>query len=809
MSMHENIIEIFDRRRRLVIKVPLAKNRTFKVNLNTVAIQCLSSTNVEEESWKWHYRFRHLNFKSLNLLSSKELVKGIPLISAPEKVCEGCAMGKQTRSRFKKTTPKRAKQPLEVVHSDVCGPFETATLGVKIFRTDGGEEFNSGDMNNFCLKGRTFHTISAYLLNRCPTKALLDCTPEEEWTGIKPSVVNLKIFGSVFFRHIPDEKRRKLADKSETYILVGYHPTGAHRLYSPKKNEIMVSRDVLVDESATFNWVDAEPSSTSESVVSSWLEDKKSEGDKEASADQNADNRRSCRTRFPSTRLAGHEVFADSEITDSGEIMLRCCNGNKPLKSKWKNAMVEELKAIKKSGTWIMMELPKHKQAIERHEVDYTDVFALVARIETVRLVVAITNIKGWEICQMDVKLAFLNDPLEEEKGEEVKVFKLNKALYGLRQALRACNARINAWLIKNDFQKCTVEFGVYVKQSDQQGTLLICLYVDDLLITSSKAEAIDEFKTKMKGDFEMTDLGSLGYFLGLEFLRTHEGMFVHQKRYIGEILKRFGMESCNSVSTPVIANIKLDLQPNDEKVDTTLFKQIVGSLRYVCNSRPDICYSAGLTSRFMGDPRQTHLSTAKHILRYLKGTIEYGLFYPKRFEGITGNLEAWSDSDWCGDQTDRRSTFGYVFKYMGSTFSWCSKKQSVVALSSCEAEYIASFETACQSAWLEIMLEELTIECCRPIQLWVDNKSAINLVKNPVSHGRSKHIETRFHYLREQVNKRKLEMMYCSTEDQTAHIFTKTLCQTHFEKLRDKLGVKDFNTFIFKKGVLSVLKCN
>ncbi|XP_014506329.1 uncharacterized protein LOC106766084 [Vigna radiata var. radiata] len=308
-----------------------------------------------------------------------------------------------------------------------------------------------------------------------------------------------------------------------------------------------------------------------------------------------------------------------------------------------------------------------------------------------------------------------------------------------------------------------------------------------------NNAKAIAEFKTDMKRDFEMNDLGSLGYFLGLEFYRTHDGMFGHQKRYIGEILKRFGMESCNSVSTPVIANIKLDLEPSNEKVDATLFKQIVGSLRYMCNSRPDFCYSVGLVSRFMGDPRQAHLFTVKHILCYLKGTTEYGLFFLKRFEGVTRNLKAWVNSDWCGDQIDRRSTFGFVFKYMGSAFSWCSRKQSIVPLSSYEAEYIASAETARQSTWLDTMLEESLVECCKPIQLWVDNRSAINLAKNPVSHGRSKHIETRFHYLREQVNKGRLEMMYCSTVDQTANIFTKALRQTRFEELRDKLGVKRF----------------
>ncbi|XP_052724604.1 secreted RxLR effector protein 161-like [Vigna angularis] len=204
-------------------------------------------------------------------------------------------------------------------------------------------------------------------------------------------------------------------------------------------------------------------------------------------------------------------------------------------------------------------------------------------------------------------------------------------------------------------------------------------------------------------------------------------------------------MEGCNSANVPVLANTKLSIQADDKKADATLFKQIVGSLRYVCNSRPDISYCVGLVSRFMSDPRQSHLSTAKHILPYLKGTIDFGLCFPKKTDRMTGVLKAWSDSDWCGDQKDRKSTFGYVIKYMGAWFSCCSKKQSVVALSSCKAEYIASAKTACQCAWLETILDELKIECCKPIQLLIDNRSVINLSKNPISHGRSKHIRPNF----------------------------------------------------------------
>ncbi|XP_017441208.1 secreted RxLR effector protein 161-like [Vigna angularis] len=164
------------------------------------------------------------------------------------------------------------------------------------------------------------------------------------------------------------------------------------------------------------------------------------------------------------------------------------------------------------------------------------------------------------------------------------------------------------------------------------------------------------------------------------------------------------------------MVNLKLSSQEKESKVDATLFKQLVGSLRYMCNSRPNISFGVRLVSRFMHDPRQSHPAAAKHILCYLKGTTNYDLLFPKKFDSMSGVLEAWCDSDWSGDQVDRKSTYGYLFKCMGASISWCSKKQNVVALSSCEAEYISFAETVCQCAWLEAILRELKIEHSKPI---------------------------------------------------------------------------------------------
>lgn len=340
------------------------------------------------------------------------------------------------------------------------------------------------------------------------------------------------------------------------------------------------------------------------------------------------------------------------------------------------------------------------------------------------------------------------------------------------------------------------------MKFVEQIGTLLVCLYVDDLLVTRSSKQEIEEFKMQMKNELEMKDLGSLGYFLGLEFVQTEEGIFMHQRKYILETLERFNLKTCNNTSILVMANLKLSYQEEENKVDATLFKQIVGTLCYICNSRSDISFGVELISRFMHDPTHLHLSAAKHILRYLKGTTDYGILFPRKVDSTGGVLEAWCDADWSGDQVDRKSTFGYLFKLMGASKSWCSKKQNIVALSSCEAEYLSSVETACLCAWLRAILQELRIEYCKPTRLMVDNRSAINLSKNLVSHGRNKHIETKYHYLSDQVSKKMLELVYCTTDEQTVDIFTKALRQNRFERLRENLGVRSLSSLALKGSV-------
>jgi hypothetical protein len=256
------------------------------------------------------------------------------------------------------------------------------------------------------------------------------------------------------------------------------------------------------------------------------------------------------------------------------------------------------------------------------------------------------------------------------------------------------------------------------------------------------------------------------------------------------ELLVRFNMLGCNPAETPMETNTKLCLDENGEVVNSTLYKQMVGSLRYLCNSRPDLFFAVGVVSRFVDTPKKSHMTAVKRILRYVQGTLEYGILFPSNNNNVVNQLVGFSDSDWCGDQVDRRSTSGYIFKFLNAPISWCSKKQPVIALSSCEAEYIACAYAACQGIWLESLLKDLTIELSEPIQLFVDNQSAINLARNPVSHGRTKHIETRFHFIRDQVSKGRIAVTHCSTEVQEADILTKSLKHDRFKEMRNKLGV-------------------
>lgn len=495
----------------------------------------------------------------------------------------------------------------------------------------------------------------------------------------------------------------------------------------------------------------------------------------------------------------------------------------------WREAMKSEIHSIEKNQTWELTTLPEGFKAIgvkwvyktklnedgkvekykarlvvkgyaQSYGVDYTEVFAPVARLDTIRTILALAAQSNWEVFQLDVKSAFLHGELEEDvyvkqpegyikKGEEEKVYKLKKALYGLKQAPRAWYSRIEAYFMREKFERCPSEHTLFTKSNGGK-LLIVSLYVDDLIFTGNDREMCDEFKNSMMLEFEMTDLGLMKHFLGVEVKQCSEGIFICQRRYAREVLARFGMDESNAVKNPIVPGTKLQKDEGDAKVDETVFKQVVGSLMYLTVTRPDLMYGVCLISRFMSAPRESHWLAAKRILRYIKGTTELGVFY-KRGEG-NARLLAYTDSDYAGDLDDKRSTSGFVFMMASGAISWASKKQPVVALSTTEAEYIDAASCACQSVWLSRILKAIGCEGKSETVIMCDNSSTIQLSKHPMFHGKSKHIEVRFHYLRDLVSGGMVRLSYCSTENQIADIFTKPLKLAQFEKLHGMLGVVD-----------------
>ncbi|CAA0831030.1 cysteine-rich RLK (RECEPTOR-like protein kinase) 8 [Striga hermonthica] len=469
----------------------------------------------------------------------------------------------------------------------------------------------------------------------------------------------------------------------------------------------------------------------------------------------------------------------------------------------WRRAMLEEMKAIEENETWELIDPPpgchpiglkwvykvkrdesgaivKHKARlvargfVQREGIDFEEVFAPVARMESVRLLLAMAAAKDWCIHHLDVKSAFLNGELAETvfvkqapgfavKGEEHKVLRLRKALYGLRQAPRAWNAKLDATLGTLGFTRCATEHALYTRRRGKE-ELIVGVYVDDLIITGAREEDINGFKREMAARFRMSDLGQLSYYLGIEVKQGRDSITLCQRAYAGKLLERSGMADCKSCVTPMEERLKLTKASTAGKVDATLYRSIVGGLRYLVHTRPDIAFAVGYVNRFMEDPREDHWAAVKRLLRYVKGTVDQGIIFPKTGDGSELRLTVFSDADMAGDIDG-----GVVYMRGGVR---------------------GGATAACHTVWLHRLLGELTGEKASPPALMVDNQPAIALAKNPVLHDRSKHIDTRFHFIRYCIDEGQIVLGFVESGRQLADILTKPLGRLRFTELRIKIGM-------------------
>uniref|UniRef100_A0A2N9GMG5 Integrase catalytic domain-containing protein n=1 Tax=Fagus sylvatica TaxID=28930 RepID=A0A2N9GMG5_FAGSY len=712
---------------------------------------------------------------------------------------------------------------------------------IKCLRTDNGTEYRDGDFLKFCeehgikrhftvrktpqqngVAERLNRTITetarclrlnaelpkifwaeavdmaCYIINRSPRVALDGKVAEEVWTGQEVDYSFMRIFGCPAYVHISGEDRSKLDPKSKKCIFLGFKKgVKGYKLWDPVAQKVVISRDVVFDEKSMTKAFKEEKSQAAESsnnigrsTVQVELDELESQSDEEPhSNDQEQDSTRSDRpkrNKRPPVRYGFEDLVSYALLTSSEDPSTFQEAIESSEKDKWMEAMVEENESLSKNKTWELTELPKGKKPIgckwvfkkkeavsekegerfkarlvakgysQRHGIDYDEVFSPVVRHTSIRAVLALVADQDLELEQLDVKTAFLHGNLEEEifmeqpegfkqPGTENLVCRLKKSLYGLKQSPRQWYKRFDSYMIQIGYTRCEYDCCVYVR------------ILED----------------------------------GTE--RTRK-LWLSQKNYIRKVLEKFSMLDAKPVSTPLANHFRLSgsqCPKNEEEIENMSkvpYASAVGCLMYamVC-TRPDLAHAVSTVSRYMANPGREHWNAVKWIFRYLKGTAEHGILFSR--QPGTNSVVGYVDADYAGEVDDRRSTTGYVFTLSGGPICWKSTLQSIVAMSTTEAEYMAVAEAAKEALWLKGLVKELGLNQ-GGVQMHCDSQSAIYLAKNQVYHARTKHIDVRFHKIRELIVTGDIVLEKVHTSENAADMLTKPVTTAKFKHCLDLVNV-------------------
>jgi len=369
------------------------------------------------------------------------------------------------------------------------------------------------------------------------------------------------------------------------------------------------------------------------------------------------------------------------------------------------------------------------------------------------------------------------------------KVCKLQRSLYGLKQAGRQWYAKLSSFLLSNNYICSSADHSLFLNHTNQSLTAIL-VYIDDVMLTGNNAQEITRITTLLHSHFRIKNLGDLTYFLGFEIARNSTGLHLSQRKYTLDLLHETGMLNSAPAPTPMAQTSRL--QPDGHLLDDNVassFRRLIGRLIYLTNTRPDIAFAVNNLSQFVYAPTTSHQQAAQRILRYLKGTPGQGLFF---HTNTYLHLKAYSDSDWASCPSTRKSVIGFSIYLGHSLISWKSKKQQTISRSSSEAEYRALASTTCEIQWLTYILQDFKLPFTLPATLYCDNHSAIQIASNQVYHERTKHIEIDCHLIREKINHGLIKLLPISSSSQAADIFTKPLPPQTFHIHHSKLGMKN-----------------
>ncbi|GJT53124.1 retrovirus-related pol polyprotein from transposon TNT 1-94 [Tanacetum coccineum] len=650
---------------------------------------CLAT--IDENSTLWHRRLGHANMRLIQSLASKELVRNLPKLKFDQHFCDACKIEKQAHASHKAKNIVSMTRCLELLHMDLFGPSAV--------RSYGGNRYTLVIVDDYSRKIKESLNVT---FDETPppskTSPLVDDDLDEEEAIMEIEKKNLENVIEDEILEIDEIVNIKESRNHPLENVIGNLNQRTLRSQAQNQNNFYCFISTI------------EPKNVNEALGDeSWI-------------------------------VAMQKELNQFIANDVWELLPQPKNMT-IIGTKWvfRNKL-DENGIVSRNKARLVAQGYNQQEGI-----DYDETYASVARLESIRILLAYDCTLDFKLFQMDVKSALLNGFINEEK-----------ALYGLKQAPKAWYDRLKAFLIKHEYKMGMVDNTLFTKKKSSN-LIIVQIYVDDIIFGSTCQDMCDEFAKIMHDEFEMSMMGELNFFLGLQIKQMEDGIFFNQSKYIKEMLKKFGLEDSKPMKTPMSSDTELTKDEECESVDSTKYRGMIGGLLYLTENRPDIMFSVCLRARFQEAPKTSHLEAVKRIFRYIKGTMHLGLWYPK---GTSIETVVYANSD---------------------------HKQTALAISTIEAEYVST-EKACQQAlWMKQALIDYDVQL-DDVPIMCDNKGAIDLSKSPVQHSHTKHIKIRHHFLLDNVQKGHISIEKVPSVD----ILTELLKRESFNYIRLGLGMKE-----------------
>lgn len=686
---------------------------------------------------------------------------------------------------------------------------------------------------------------ACHVHNRIPSMKT-HVSPYEIWKDRKPNLMYLRVWGCIAFYRVHDPKSSKLGPRGIKSVFVGYAENSkAYRLLNLDSNVVVESRDVEFIENKFIN----DTTTKLESVFDppcdlspgSFTSNKRKESEKkfEPRRSQRERKEKSLAPDFISSQALAFLVEGDrNNVLNKIPLLLNIEEDPKTFgeamssrdASFWREAVNDEMDSIMSNQTWFLVDLPTGSKPIsskwvfrrkynadgsiqtfkarlvakgfkQKQGIDYFDTYAPVARLTSIRVLMAIASIHHLYVHQMDVKTAFLNGDLDEEiymeqpegfvlPGNEKKVCKLVKSLYGLKQSPKQWHGKFDSVILAHGFKHNNADKCIYSKFTDDFG-VIICLYVDDLLIFGTNMQGVSDTKKYLTSQFKMKDLGEVDTILGIKVKKNSGGFSLCQSQYIEKVLLKFNHLKFKEANTPYDSSIKL-LENSGRAVAQLEYASAIGSLMYVVHcTRPDIAFAVCKMSRYTSNPSTEHWKAIGRILGYLKRTINLGLFYNEYPEV----LEGYSDASWITSASDNKSTSGWIFIIGRGAVSWSSKKQTCITHSTMESEFIALAAAGKEAEWLRNLLFDIKLwpQPMPSISLYCDSEATLSRAYNKVYNGKSRHISLRHEYVKQLITDGVINVVYVRSNKNLADPLTKGLSRDLVKDTSNGMGLKLF----------------